>query len=149
MRQQAYGYAAVTLFCLGIAPVAQAELKPISDETMGEVTGQGFIQIENIPGDPHQFTRMTLSMDVETRMNVDDVKAGEIDGGVDFAAQHVALGHIAVMTAFSITVAPTMPVTRCLLKRSSPISSWRKIPPRAGSPDSAWGSGRRGDLSLH
>ena len=76
MRQQAYGYAAVTLFCLGIAPVAQAELKPISDETMGEVTGQGFIQIENIPGDPHQFTRMTLSMDVETRMNVDDVKAG-------------------------------------------------------------------------
>jgi len=98
MRQQAYGYAAVTLFCLGIAPVAQAELKPISDEKMGEVTGQAFMQIENIqdiPGNPHEFTRMTLGMDVETRLNVDDVKAGTIDGGVDFAAQHVALGHIA------------------------------------------------------
>ncbi len=95
MRQQAYGYAAVTLFCLGIAPVAQAELKPISEETMGEVTGQAFMQIENIPGDTHAFTRMTLTMDVETRMNVDDVQAGDIDGGVDFAAQHVALGHIA------------------------------------------------------
>ncbi|WP_338355692.1 hypothetical protein [uncultured Marinobacter sp.] len=98
MRQQAYGYAAVTLFCLGITPVAQAELKPISEETMGEVTGQAFMQIENIqdiPGNPHEFTRMTLTMDVETRMNVDDVQAGELDGGVDFAAQHVALGHIA------------------------------------------------------
>ncbi|PTB92497.1 hypothetical protein C9974_12455 [Marinobacter sp. B9-2] len=97
MRQQAYGYAAVTLFCLGIAPVAQAELKPISEETMGEVTGQAFMQIENIDGgvDGLQFTRMTLGMDVETRVNIDDVTAGEIDGGVDFAAQHVALGHIA------------------------------------------------------
>ncbi|WP_417566194.1 hypothetical protein [Marinobacter sp.] len=98
MRQQAYGYAAVTLFCLGIAPVALAELKPISDETMGEVTGQAFMQIENIPDtpeNPHKFTRMTLTMDVETRMNIDDVKAGEIDGGADFSAQHVALGHIA------------------------------------------------------
>jgi hypothetical protein len=97
MRQQAYGYAAVTLFCLGIAPVVQAELKPISDETMGEVTGQAFMQIENIDGgvDGHQFTRMTLGMDVETRVNIDDVKVGEIDGGTDFAAEHVALGHIA------------------------------------------------------
>lgn len=95
MRQQAYGYAAVTLFCLGIAPVAQAELKPISDEKMGEVTGQAFMQIENISGEAHEFTRMTLNMDAETRMNIDDVQAGEIDGGVDFAAQHVALGHIA------------------------------------------------------
>jgi len=98
MRQQAYGYAAVTLFCLGIAPVVQAELKPISDETMGEVTGQAFMQIENIqdtPGNSHEFTRMTLGMDVETRVNIDDVKVGEIDGGVDFASQHVALGHIA------------------------------------------------------
>ncbi|WP_405420624.1 hypothetical protein [Marinobacter flavimaris] len=64
---------------------------------MGEVTGQAFMQIENIDGgvDGHQFTRMTLGMDVETRVNIDDVKAGEIDGGVDFAAQHLALGHIA------------------------------------------------------
>jgi hypothetical protein len=64
---------------------------------MGEVTGQAFMQIENIDGgvDGHQFTRMTLGMDVETRVNIDDVKAGEIDGGADFAAEHVALGHIA------------------------------------------------------
>lgn len=95
MRQQAYGYAAVTLFCLGIAPVAQAELKPISEETMGEVTGQAFMQVDDFQGATHDFTRMTLGLDVETRVNVDNVKVGEIDGGVDFASQHVALGHIA------------------------------------------------------
>ncbi len=95
MRQQAYGYAAVTLFCLGIAPVVQAELQPISDDTMGEVTGQAFMQVENIPGPTHDFTRMTVGMDVETRVNVDSIKVGEIDGGVDFAAEHLALGHIA------------------------------------------------------
>ncbi len=95
MKQQAYGYAVATLFCLGIAVVAKAELKPITEEIMGEVTGQAFMQIENIPGDTHQFTRMNLTMDVETRINIDDVQGGGANGGVDFAAQHVALGHIA------------------------------------------------------
>ena len=95
MRQLAYGYAAVTLFCLGIAPVGQAELKPISDETMGKVTGQAFMQIDDFQDATHDFTRMTLGLDVETRVNVDNVKVGEIGGGVDFASQHVALGHIA------------------------------------------------------
>lgn len=95
MRQQAYGYAAVTLFCLGIAPVALAELEPISEDTMGEVTGQAFMQVENIEGASHDFTRMTLGLDVETRVNVDNVKVGDINEGADFAAQHLALGHIA------------------------------------------------------
>ncbi|MDK9557300.1 hypothetical protein QQF73_06635 [Marinobacter sp. M216] len=98
MKHQAYGCAALAMLCLGMTPVAQAELKPISDETMGEVTGQAFMQVENIsvPTDSeHQFTRMTLGIDVETRVNIDDAKVGQIDGGVDFAASHVALGHIA------------------------------------------------------
>ncbi|MCM0612614.1 hypothetical protein KFJ24_09065 [Marinobacter sediminum] len=94
MKQQAYGYAALAMFCLGMAPVAQAELKPISDEKMGEVTGQAFMQVENIPGPDHQFTRMTLGIDVETRVNIDDVKVGQTDTGVDFSATDVALGHI-------------------------------------------------------
>lgn len=95
MIKYAYGYAALTLFCLGMSPVSQAELAPISDHAMGEVTGQAFMQIENIPGQNHNFTRMTLGMDVETRANVDEVKVGEINAGTDFAATHLALGHIA------------------------------------------------------
>lgn len=98
MKQQAYGYAALAMFCLGIMPVAQAELKPMSEETMGDVTGQAFMQVENLSGDVHEFTRMTLGVDVETRVNIDDVTVGEIAGGSDFSASHMALGHIARQT---------------------------------------------------
>lgn len=97
MRQYAYGCAALAVICLGGAPFAQAELKPISDEALSDVTGQGFMQVENIqdvPGTTHNFTRMTLGMDVETRVNIDDIEVGQIDGGTDFSATHMALGHI-------------------------------------------------------
>ncbi|RMJ03912.1 hypothetical protein DOQ08_01232 [Marinobacter litoralis] len=95
MIKRAYGYAALTLFCAGIASVAQAELAPISDDAMGDVTGQAFMQVENIAGQNHDFTRMSLGIDVETRVNVDEVKVGELNAGTDFAAIHLALGHIA------------------------------------------------------
>lgn len=95
MRHHAYGYAALITFCLGMVPVAQAELEPISESAMGDVTGQAFMQVENITGAAHEFTRMTLGMDVDTRVNIDDVQVGQIGGGTDFSAQHVALGHIA------------------------------------------------------
>ena len=94
MRHHAYGYAALIMFCLGMAPVAQAELQPISESAMGDVTGQAFMEVENITGATHEFTRMTLGMDVETRVNIDDARMGEIDGGSDFVASHIALGHI-------------------------------------------------------
>lgn len=94
MRQYAYGCAALAVICLGGAPFAQAELKPISDKAMSDVTGQGFMQVENIPGPNHDFTRMTLDIDMETRVNIDDIKVGQIDGGSDFSATHMALGHI-------------------------------------------------------
>ncbi|GGE57921.1 hypothetical protein GCM10011533_08010 [Streptosporangium jomthongense] len=95
MRFHAYGCAALISVVLGLAPIARAELKPITDSAMGEVTGQAFMQVENIPGAAHEFTRMTLNMDVETRVNIDDAQVGQIDGGTDYAAQHVAMGHIA------------------------------------------------------
>src|SRR5690554_3351149 len=95
MTKLAYGYAALAALLLGISPVAQAELEPISDNRMGEVTGQAFMNIENIPGNGVDYTRMTLGIDVETRVNIDDIQVGQIDGGTDFSAQHLALGHIA------------------------------------------------------
>jgi len=95
MKKQAHGYAALTALCLGMMPVAQADLKPISENAMGEVTGQAFMEVENIAGDNHEFTRMTLGLDVETRVNVDDIEVGQIDGGADLSASHLALGHIA------------------------------------------------------
>ncbi|MDO3720289.1 hypothetical protein QVZ43_01070 [Marinobacter sp. chi1] len=98
MNYTAYGYAALTVFSMGISAVAQAELTPMSDETMGEVTGQAFMEIENfnnVTGSTLDYTRMTLGMEVETRVNIDDVTLGDIDSGADLAASRVALGHIA------------------------------------------------------
>lgn len=95
MKQDAYGYAVLALVCLGIVPVAQAELEPISDEEMSQVQGQGLMTIENLDDGNHQFTRMSLNIDAETRVNADSVTFGSIDGGADFQASNVALGHIA------------------------------------------------------
>lgn len=67
MKHHAYRCAALAIVCLGVVPVTQAELKPISDQTMGEVTGQAFMQVENLADGIHDFTRMTLGVDVETR----------------------------------------------------------------------------------
>lgn len=95
MKQDAYEYAVLALACLGIAPVAQAELEPISDREMSEVQGQGLMTIENLDDGAHQFTRMSLTIDAETRVNADSVTLGGMDGGADFQATNVALGHIA------------------------------------------------------
>lgn len=95
MRQTAYGCAALAFIWLGCAPQAKAELKAMTDHAMGEVTGQGVMDVETIPGVDHQFTRVTLGMDVETRVNIDSVQMGQIGGGSDFDATQVALGHIA------------------------------------------------------
>ncbi|MEX2476242.1 hypothetical protein [Marinobacter sp.] len=95
MKQDAYGYAVFALACLGIVPVAQAELEPISDQEMSEVQGQGLMTIENLDDGAHQFTRMSLNIDAETRLNADSVTLGGINDGADFQATNVALGHIA------------------------------------------------------
>ena len=95
MIKHAYGYAAIAMVCLAAAPAVQAELTPVSDDTLGEVTGQAFMQVENIAGEQHDFTRMTLGMDVETRVNVDEIQVGQLGDGADFNATHLALGHIA------------------------------------------------------
>ncbi|WP_100639375.1 hypothetical protein [Marinobacter salexigens] len=94
MNVRACGYAAYIVLGLAMSSLAQAELKPMSEMAMGYVTGQGFMKVENLSGPNHEFTRMTLNMDVETRVNMDDAKFGMINGGSDFDASHVALGHI-------------------------------------------------------
>src|SRR5690554_458871 len=123
MTKLAYGCAALATLLLGISPVAQAELEPISDNRMGEVTGQAFMNIENIPGNGVDYTRMTLGIDVETRVNIDDIQVGQIDGGTDFSAQHLALGHIARNDGETFNGVPITKVRLFLLKPVSPISN--------------------------
>lgn len=93
MRQDAYWYAVPLTICLGISPVALAELEPISDKEMSQVQGQAMMSVDNVAGANHQFTRVTLGIDSEKRLNADHVIMGGDDTGADLDIANFALGH--------------------------------------------------------
>lgn len=93
MRQDAYWYAVPLTFCLGISPYAVAELEPISDAEMSEVQGQALMTVNNIDDGTHSFTRVTMGMDVKTRLNVDNAIIGGDGTGADLDVADLALGH--------------------------------------------------------
>jgi hypothetical protein len=93
MRQEAYWYAVAFAICLGMAPLANAELEPISDKEMSQVQGQALMTVNNIDDGTHNFTRVTMGMDVKTRLNVDNAIVGGDDTGADIDVSDLALGH--------------------------------------------------------
>ena len=93
MRQDAYWYAVPLTICMGFSPMAVAELKPISDAEMSEVQGQALMTVDNIEGGTHSFTRVTMGMDVKTRLNVDNAIVGGDAAGADLNVSDLALGH--------------------------------------------------------
>ncbi len=93
MRQDACWYAVPLTICLGMSPVALAELEPISDREMSQVQGQAMMRVDNVAGDTHQFTRVTLGIDSEKRLNADHVVMGGDDSGADLDIKNFALGH--------------------------------------------------------
>ncbi|WP_375177543.1 hypothetical protein [Marinobacter mobilis] len=95
MKAGAIGCAALATFCLVGVQDVLAELKPISDEELGQVQGQAMIAIDQLAGMNQQFTRITLGMDVELQTNIDSVVLGEAGLASDLAVSQLSLGHIA------------------------------------------------------
>ena len=93
MRQDAYWYAVPLTICMGFSPMAVAELEPISEAEMSEVQGQALMTVDNIEGGTHSFTRVTMGMDVKTRLNVDNAIVGGDAAGADLNVSDLALGH--------------------------------------------------------
>ncbi len=93
MRQDAYWYAVPLTICLGISPVALADLEPISEKEMSQVQGQAMMSVDHVDGADHRFTRVTLGIDAETRLNADSVVMGGDDSGADIDISNFALGH--------------------------------------------------------
>lgn len=93
MRQDACWYAVPLTIFLGMSPVAQAELEPISEREMSQVQGQAMMTVDHVDGVNHQFTRVTLGVDAETRLNADGVVMGGDDSGADLDITNFALGH--------------------------------------------------------
>ncbi|WP_071872136.1 DUF6160 family protein [Atopomonas hussainii] len=85
---------------LGVSFTAQAELVPLSDEKLSEVTGQAFM---NMTTDSHNgltFTRLNLGVEIATQMNVKKLelgnysRAGEAAGSADISINNFALGSV-------------------------------------------------------
>jgi len=93
MRQDACWYAVPLTICLGMSPVALAELEPISEKEMSQVQGQAMMSVDHVDGTNHRFTRVTLGIDSEKRLNADSVVMGGDDSGADLDIKNFALGH--------------------------------------------------------
>ncbi|NVD37167.1 hypothetical protein [uncultured Marinobacter sp.] len=82
----------------------RAELTPISDVQMSEVTGQAFVSIDRQyhpdPGNATAYTRVNLGMNIDIQTNIDVLemgryeRAGEKTGSSDVLIEDFALGYI-------------------------------------------------------
>jgi len=81
-----------------------AELRPISDQQMSEVTGQAFVSVDRQyhpdANDNTAYTRINLGMDIEIQTNVDVLEMGRYErdgekpGSSDVYIEDFALGYI-------------------------------------------------------
>ncbi|HAZ88582.1 MAG TPA: hypothetical protein DCW82_05740, partial [Marinobacter adhaerens] len=87
-----------------LASGVNAELRPISDRQMSEVTGQAFVSVDRQyhpdANDNTAYTRVNLGMDIEIQTNVDVLEMGRYDregekpGTSDVYIEDFALGYI-------------------------------------------------------
>jgi hypothetical protein len=87
-----------------LASGANAELRPISDQQMSEVTGQAFVSVDRQyhpdANDNTAYTRVNLGMDIDIQTNVDVLelgryeREGEKPGASDVYIEDFALGYI-------------------------------------------------------
>ena len=66
-----------------LSSAAHADLQPISDTELSEVTGQAFVSIDRQyhpdPNENTSYTRVNLGMDIEIQTNVDVLEMGRYE----------------------------------------------------------------------
>ncbi|MBL3826407.1 hypothetical protein A8B84_18230 [Marinobacter sp. EhC06] len=87
-----------------LASGVNAELRPISDQQMSEVTGQAFVSVDRQyhpdANDNTAYTRINLGMDIDIQTNVDVLEMGRYErdgekpGTSDVYIEDFALGYI-------------------------------------------------------
>lgn len=83
---------------LGIAavPSAFAGMEPMSEEEMGQVTGQAsMLGLDVSTNEQAEFTRYTIGMETELQMNMEELALGDDGSSADVGINHLSLGHIA------------------------------------------------------
>src|SRR5690606_27749208 len=106
--------------------VAHAELTPVPDSVLADVTGQAYISIDKTyhpdaatanSGKNFSYTRINLGMDIKTLTNIDRVELGRYkregddrDGMADFLANNMALGYIYDQAYFERNPSAAQPI---------------------------------------
>lgn len=75
---------------------AHAEMEPMSDQEMGDVTGQSMLGLDVAQTAEADFTRYTIGLEADFQMNMEELAVGEdASGAADVAVRQLAFGHIA------------------------------------------------------
>lgn len=83
---------------LGVSFTAQAELVPLSDEKLSEVTGQAFI---NLTTDSHagiDYTRLNLGVKIETQLNMKKLQLGGYNRSGESSGNDILINDFALGT---------------------------------------------------
>ena len=97
-------YKWLSLAALMVVTPLSADLQPISDSAMSEVTGQAFVSVDrqHHPDETNStsFTRVNLGMEIDIQSNIDTLELGRYDregekpGTADVLIDDFALGYI-------------------------------------------------------
>jgi hypothetical protein len=86
------------LFLMCLSSMAHAQLVPIGEQELSDMTGQAFINIDQSSLNDLDYTKLTLGLDIETLLTADLVELGNYtrDGeeGADIRISDFALGSI-------------------------------------------------------
>jgi hypothetical protein len=91
--------------CLILSTVAQAEMKPISDEELSQYSGQAAVAFDVTQLDTTSYTRVTLGMEADLQMNINHLEAGRFNRAgettleADLSIKNLAFGSISTNDA--------------------------------------------------
>lgn len=85
----------IALLLIASIPAAHAEMEPMSDQEMGDVTGQSMLALDVTESGDMDFTRYTMGLEADFQMNMEELAVGETTSGTDIAVNNLSFGHIA------------------------------------------------------
>ncbi len=95
MNRETRARVAPALLGLMLAGTVDAELRPISEQEMEQVRGQGMIAVDLGGSAANRTTRITLGLDAEVQTNIASLAFGDTGDGTDVLIDQLSLGHIA------------------------------------------------------